>query len=75
MRARILVLALLVPLSAAANERIDFTEKEPEIIIGHRHTPQVSVIITRKNLDAGYELELRRSFLPEIVGSVERGPF
>jgi len=37
--------------------------------------PLVMVVITRQNLNEDYTVELRETFLPQIVLSVEIGPF
>ncbi len=74
---RILILAALaLPTAAIAQTQTGPTHHfEGTEITVPPPAPQVSVIITRKNLEAGYELELRESFLPSIVRSVEAGPF
>ena len=74
MRACFILIALAIPLSASAQKAIRIAP-EPEPVIGVLHAPLVSVIITRKNLDAGYDLLLRESFLPRIVEAVEQDPF
>jgi hypothetical protein len=44
-------------------------------IVGEIQKPEIMVFISRKNLDSGYELVLRESFVPRIIESVERKPF
>jgi len=71
----LLVLAvMLLPVQAAAQHRQTF-RFEDEIIIGKVHKPEVMMVITRQNLKGTYTLELRESFLPKIVRSVESEPF
>ena len=71
----VLVLALaLVPSGASAQNRMTLRFEE-EIIRGKVHKPEVMVVITRQNLQGAYTLELRESFLPKIVRSVETPPF
>lgn len=48
---------------------------EEEVIVGKVHKPEVMMVITRQNLEGSYQLELRESFLPKIVRSVEQNPF
>jgi hypothetical protein len=48
---------------------------EEEIIRGEVQKPEVMMVITRQNLNSNYTLELRESFLPKIVESVESKPF
>ena len=75
----ILALATLAMLTAgpavAQTEATESDGYEPGVIIGERPSPQVMVVISRKNLEAGYTVELRESFLPQIIESVESGPF
>jgi hypothetical protein len=44
-------------------------------IVGEIQKPEIMVFISRKNLDSGYELVLRESFVPRIIESVEFKPF
>ena len=44
-------------------------------ITGQVQKPELSVIMGRQNLSANEQLELRESFLPRIIESVERKPF
>lgn len=44
-------------------------------IVGEIQKPEIMVFISRKNLDSGYELVLRESFVPRIIESVEFEPF
>ena len=48
---------------------------EEEVITGKIRKPEVTLFIARQNLDTGYTLELRKSFVPKIVESVEKKPF
>lgn len=71
----LLLLALLAggPAPAAAQgQRIRLEGIE---VVGKRHMPEVMMVITRQNLKGTYSLELRESFLPKIVRSVEEDPF
>jgi hypothetical protein len=68
------VFALLVSLPANAQSRQTFRFEE-EVIVGKVHKPEVMMVITRQNLEGSYQLELRESFLPKIIRSVEQEPF
>jgi hypothetical protein len=48
----------------------EVTEVEGEV-----QRPQVSVLITRQNLNDPYDLELKESFLPKIVEALDGAPF
>ena len=64
---------LFVGVAGAATFR--FTEDEAEVIVGEVQKPDVTVVISRENLNKAYELELDESFLQKIVDSVESDPF
>ena len=44
-------------------------------ITGEVQKPEITIFITRQNLDTNYEFSLRESFIPRIIESVERQPF
>jgi hypothetical protein len=48
---------------------------EETIIEGKVQKPEITIFITRQNLSTDYQLELRESFIPRIVESVEKKPF
>jgi hypothetical protein len=56
----------------AQGRRIIFEE---ESITGKVQKPEITIFILRQNLNTEYNLELRRSFVPKIVQSVEKKPF
>ena len=37
--------------------------------------PEITIFMNRENLNTDYKLELKESFLPKIVESVEKKPF
>ena len=37
--------------------------------------PEIPIFMNRENLNTDYKLELKESFLPKIVESVEKKPF
>ncbi len=48
---------------------------EETVIEGEVRKPEVAVFISRQNLNDRYALQLRESFLPKIVESIEHPPF
>ncbi len=47
----------------------------PMTIVGKIQKPEVVVEITRENLDKGFDLELRESFLRKVIEALDRAPF
>jgi hypothetical protein len=66
------LLLLLAPDARAQGRRLIFEE---ETITGKVQKPEITIFITRQNLNTEYNLELRRSFVPKIVQSVDKKPF
>ncbi len=63
----------LAPSSAdAQNRRLVFEEISVE---GRVQKPVIDIFMSRQNLHTDYKLELRESFLPKIIKSVEKKPF
>jgi len=56
----------------AQSRRLIFEET---VIEGEVQKPEITILITRQNLNTDYNLDLRKSFIPEIVKSVEKTPF
>lgn len=75
MMKRVLVAALLILLGASAQAQDRRLVFEIVDITGEVQKPEITIFITRQNLDTNYELSLRESFIPRIVESVERKPF
>jgi len=48
---------------------------EETVIEGEVRKPEVTVFISRENLNDRYQLQLQESFLPKIIESVEHPPF
>ena len=71
-RFRVVVLAaLLLPRAGdAAPQTFD-----EFVVVGEVLKPEITVVISRENLNKAYELKLDESFLDKIVESVERPPF
>ena len=69
-----LATAALAPTWAgAAPKRLVF--KEEFVVEGDVQKPEVAVFISRQNLNKAYDLELKESFLPKIIESVDKEPF
>lgn len=51
------------------------TTFEEFVVVGEVLKPEITVVISRENLNKAYELKLDESFLDKIVKSVERPPF
>lgn len=45
------------------------------LVIGEVLKPEITVVISRENLNKAYELKLDESFLDKIIASVEQAPF
>ncbi len=63
---------LLVPVGGAAQEV--FSDDE-FVIVGEILKPEITVVISRENLNKAYDLKLEESFLDRILQSVEQDPF
>ncbi|MDP2306376.1 MAG: hypothetical protein Q8P18_10160 [Pseudomonadota bacterium] len=69
----LMILALaLAPAVARAERAITFEE---QTLVGKIQKPEIQILITKQNLTPKYELELKESFLPKIVQSVDLKPF
>ncbi|MEN0062923.1 MAG: hypothetical protein AAGA48_12285 [Myxococcota bacterium] len=64
----LVVLTLVVPTTSGAADD-DF------VIVGEILKPEITVVISRENLNKAYELKLEESFLDKIIQSVESAPF
>lgn len=74
------VLLLVVPLAALsgaahAQARRLTLDIETQTIIGEVRKPEVTVLITKQNLNTPYDLVLKESFIPKIVSAAEEKPF
>lgn len=50
-------------------------EEDPSIITGKVPRPEVVVVIRRENLDRGFVLDMKESFLERISESLRQPPF
>lgn len=69
-----LVAAMIWMVVPAQAEELAF-EDGAAVITGEVLKPEVTVVISRENLNKNYELELKESFLQKIIDSVEQPPF
>jgi hypothetical protein len=70
------VLALgLLGASVARAGAFKFSDTEAEAIIGEIQKPDVTVVISRENLNKAYDMQLSESFIERIVRAVETDPF
>ena len=63
--------------AAVAQTRVLRLSEDSDLvkIIGTVRKPEVTMFITRQNLNAPYELELKESFIPKIVDAADTKPF
>lgn len=60
----------------AQRKKVVFGENtEGSVVEGYVHKPEVGYIITRQEQEDLETLQLRESFIPKIVKSVEKKPF
>ena len=45
------------------------------VVVGEVLKPEITVVISRENLNKAYDLKLEESFLDKIIRSVEKPPF
>jgi len=72
----LLVTALGVPSVHAQRKKVVFGEEEEgSKVEGYVHRPEVGYIITRQEQEDLETLQLKESFVPKIVKSVDKSPF
>ena len=66
-------LALLLVAAALSDSALaaKLVFKDEFVVEGEVQQPDVAVFITRQNLNKAYDLELKESFLPKIIESVD----
>lgn len=72
---RFLIVALVLAATSTAWAQARRMIFEETVIEGKVQKPEITIFITRQNLNTNYNLELRESFIPKIVKSVEEKPF
>ena len=65
--------AVLSPSALAPSRTVLLLEEE--VIVGEVQKPTVTLFVTRQNINTDATLELRESFVPRIIESVEEKPF
>ena len=74
-----MLLASLLMAPARAQDEADQPgysfDDDDLVIVGEVQKPEVTVVISRENLNKKFELELKESFLPKIVDAVKKPPF
>lgn len=68
-------LAFCAASSASAQETTKRSDEDLFLIQGQVQKPEVVVVIPRENLDKGFVLELKDSFLHRIIEAASRPPF
>lgn len=71
----VLVSTLVGASDAQAAKRLVFKASEADIIEGEAQKPEVTVFISKENLNEEYQLELKQSFLTNIVEAAKHAPF
>ena len=71
-RAAAMMLVFLAATAHGQNRPLVF---ETVDITGEVQKPEITIFISRQNLDTNYELALRESFIPRIIESVKSRPF
>ena len=66
--------AILVAPSSVVAEELAF-EDGGAVITGEVLKPEITVVMSRENLNKSYDLTLKESFLQKIIDSVEHPPF
>jgi hypothetical protein len=70
----VLLFALLTPTTVSAAPK-SFSSEEEFSVIGEVLKPEITVVISRENLNKAYDLRLDEDFLQRIVDSVKSEPF
>jgi len=72
----LLGVSLLPAEASAQRKKIVFGEEEEgSVVEGYVHKPEVGYIITRQEQEDLETLQLKESFAPKIVRSVNKSPF
>jgi hypothetical protein len=70
---QVLLLAIFSLVSPANAKQLVFEEEF--VVEGEVQKPEVTVVITRQDLNKSQVFELKKSFLDKIIESVEHSPF
>jgi len=66
---------MFLGLLASANARAGGVNFEEFVIEGEIQKPEITVVISRENLNKSYVVELKESFLDKILESLRKPPF
>lgn len=72
MKSVLVVIGLFVSGSAFAQSPLRF---EAQKVVAKIQKPEIQIYITKQNLTPKYTLDLKESFLPKVIQSVESKPF
>lgn len=72
MKSLFVLVGLMVSSAAFAQSPLRF---EAQKVTGKIQKPEIQIYISRQNLTPKYTLDLKESFLPKVVRSVESKPF
>jgi hypothetical protein len=67
-----MTLLILVSSALAQSKGMKFADERTVVKI---QKPEIAIVMTQQNLTPKYDLELKESFLPKVVESVEKKPF
>jgi hypothetical protein len=72
-RCLVMVLALSASTTALAQgRRIEIEEFN---VVGKIQKPEITMVVSRQNVDTQTSLNLQESFIPKVVESIEKKPF
>jgi len=71
----IALILMIFSMSAPADAQTRRLVFEEISVEGRVQKPVIDIFMSRQNLHTDYKLELRESFLPKIIESVEKKPF
>lgn len=66
---------IAAPAHAAKKKRFTFSAESAEEVEGKVHKPEVGYVLTRQEQEDLETLQLKESFLPKIIHSLEKKPF
>jgi hypothetical protein len=71
-----LLLSLVFSGAARAEpmKHIDLGNRAEKLVVKIQK-PEIAIVLTKQNLTPRYDLELKESFLPKVIESVEKKPF
>ena len=72
---RFFIVGIVALLASPAFAQAPVLKFDEQRVIGVIQKPEIQIYITKQNLTPKYQLELKESFLPKIVESIEEKPF